>query len=154
MCICVFNLNTKQPITTFELFTSRENNASLAGLYSSNIVTSNASSEAPNCNKIKTGSLCASVTDHETDEGRFQKCVAKAKYIILFEVFFGEDARKRKMNTGDSNIHGIKKVKKKKASRKCSCFLNKNNWPFRKRCYSNCFCGNIPRSCLGKWVHS
>lgn len=51
------------------------------------------------------------MTDHETDEGRFQKCVAKAKYIILFEVFsFGEDARKRKMNTGDSNIHGIKKV--------------------------------------------
>lgn len=50
------------------------------------------------------------MTDHETDEGRFQKFVAKAKYIILFEVFFGEDARKRKMNTGDSNIHGIKKV--------------------------------------------
>lgn len=119
MCICVFNLNTKQPITTFELFTSLENNASLAGLYSSNIVSSNASSEAPNCNKIKTGSLCASVTDHETDEGRFQKCVAKAKYIILFEVLFWRRcARKRKMNTGDSNIHGIKKVKTIKGKQK------------------------------------
>lgn len=58
------------------------------------------------------------MTDHETDEGCFQKCVAKAKYIILFEVFFGEDARKRKMNTGDSNIHGIKKVKKIKGKQK------------------------------------
>lgn len=64
------------------------------------------------------------MTDHETDEGRFQKCVAKAKYIILFEVFFWRRylARKRKMNTGNSNIHGIKKVKKKRQAENTHAF--------------------------------
>lgn len=98
-------------------------------------------------NKIKTRSLCASVTDHETDEGRFQKCVAKAKYIILFEVFWRR-CQKKENEYWRFKHPWNKEIKKKKASRKCSCFLNKKNWPFRKRCYRNCSCGNKPRSCF------
>lgn len=107
----------------FELFILWENNVLLVGFYFLNIVIFNVFSEVFNCNKIKIGSLCVFVIDYEMDEGCFQKCVVKVKYIIFFEVFFGEDVRKRKMNIGDLNIYGIKKVKKKKGKQKMFMFF-------------------------------